>query len=54
MTEDHPLYHLMYGVEGGEWPRWLGHLPWDVKESYKRRVLAARKYVESTDQPKET
>lgn len=42
MPETHPLYHLLYGVEGEEWPRWLGHLPWDVREQYKRIVVAAR------------
>lgn len=36
------LDDLLYGVDGEEWPRWLGHLPWDVREVYKRIVVKAR------------
>jgi len=36
------LRSLTDGVEGEEWPRWLGHLPWDVREVYKRVVREAR------------
>jgi hypothetical protein len=42
MTATHPLYHLLYGDAGEEWPRWLGHLPWDVRAAYKRIVVEAR------------
>lgn len=36
------LRSLVDGVEGEEWPRWLGHLPWDVREVYRRIVVDAR------------
>jgi len=38
----HALQPLLYGVEGEEWPRWLGHLPWDVRADYRRVVELAR------------
>lgn len=44
--EKYPLYHLLHGVEGEEWPRWLGHLPSDVREQYRRLVVEARKSYE--------
>jgi hypothetical protein len=36
------LVELLYGVEGEEWPRWLGHLPWDVRAYYRRVVVEVR------------
>jgi hypothetical protein len=36
------LHQLVEGVEGEEWPRWLGHLPWDVRHYYRKVVLDAR------------
>lgn len=36
------LESLLYGVKGEEWPRWLGHLPWDVRAYYRRVVERVR------------
>jgi hypothetical protein len=41
------LRSLLYGVEGEEWPRWLAHLPWDVRDHYRGVVERARAEVEA-------
>jgi hypothetical protein len=36
------LDELLYGVEREEWPRWLAHLPWDVRAYYRKVVEEVR------------
>lgn len=42
------LRALVEGVEGERSPRWLGHLPWDVREVYEPLVRAGRAALEAS------